>query len=88
MGRYTLNITIYHLLMAVVQAAENVSLLQVSLDKGFVVGGSSAGANLAAAVALRARDDPFFKDKPLTGQVLEIPATIHPLGYPDKCETF
>ena len=67
-----------------VQVADNSGLLDASLGKGFIVAGSSAGANLAAAVALRARDDAFFKDRPHTGQLLEIPATIHPMAYPEK----
>ncbi|EEB94038.1 hypothetical protein MPER_07220 [Moniliophthora perniciosa FA553] len=44
-----------------------------SLDKGFIVAGLSAGANLAAVLAHLARDDPFFKDKPITGQHLQVP---------------
>lgn len=63
------------------QATENTTALCASLEKGFIVAGSSAGANLTAAVALRARDDPFFANKQLTGQLLQIPATIHPLAF-------
>ncbi|KAK7035484.1 hypothetical protein VNI00_011777 [Paramarasmius palmivorus] len=55
-----------------------------SLDKGFIVGGGSAGGNLAAALAHLARDDPFFKDKPLTGQALVVPMVIHKDAYPEK----
>ncbi|KAK7060786.1 hypothetical protein VNI00_000519 [Paramarasmius palmivorus] len=55
-----------------------------SLDKGFIVGGVSAGGNLAAVLAHLARDDPFFKDKPLTGQGLIVPAVIHKDAYPQK----
>lgn len=51
--------------------------MSVSLARGFIVGGASAGGNFAASVALLARDDPFFKDRPLTGQLLVIPAVIH-----------
>ncbi|KAF8181748.1 Alpha/Beta hydrolase protein [Mycena galopus ATCC 62051] len=53
-----------------------------SLDKGFVVGGSSAGANLAAAVAHRSLKDPFFEQRKLTGHILQIPALVHPAAYP------
>ena len=45
--------------------------------------GSSAGGHLAAVTALRARDDPFFHDRPLTGQILQIPVTCHPDHYPE-----
>ena len=59
------------------QAAENAGKFSASLSKGFLVGGASAGGNFAAAVSLLARDDPFFKDKPLTGQLLLIPQVVH-----------
>ena len=64
--------------------AENADSLRVSLAKGFLVGGDSAGANLTAAIALKARDDPFFAQKPITGQYLREPAVVHPLAWPDK----
>ncbi|GBE85766.1 AB hydrolase superfamily protein [Sparassis crispa] len=56
----------------------NTSFLSASLAKGFIVAGTSAGANLAAAVACRARDDPFFAETPVTGQVLQVPPLLHP----------
>ena len=52
--------------------------------KGLVVGGDSAGANFAAAVALAARDDPFFSANPVTGQYLREPPVCHPDAYPAK----
>ncbi|KAJ6563678.1 Alpha/Beta hydrolase protein [Mycena vulgaris] len=55
-----------------------------SLTSGFMIGGASAGANYAAAIAHRARDDPFFKECPLTGHILQIPALLHPAAYPEK----
>ncbi|KAK7682285.1 hypothetical protein QCA50_014488 [Cerrena zonata] len=58
-------------------AAENANKLSASLPKGFMVGGASAGGNFAAVVSLLARDDLFFKDRPLTGQLLIIPPTVH-----------
>ena len=64
--------------------AENAASLNVSLEKGFFVGGDSAGANLTAAIALKARDDPFFAQKPITGQYLREPAVVHPLAWPEK----
>ncbi|ETW74934.1 Esterase/lipase/thioesterase, partial [Heterobasidion irregulare TC 32-1] len=65
-------------------AAEHERELSASLSKGFIVAGASAGGNLSAAVALRARDDPFFKGRNLTGQILHYPALCHPDVYPDK----
>ena len=49
------------------------------------MGGDSAGANLAATVALHARDDPSFRSsgKAITGQYLREPAVVHPLHVPD-----
>ena len=52
-------------------AAENVEMLGIDPLK-LVVGGDSAGGNLAAVVALRARDEAFPK---LAGQVLIYPVT-------------
>ncbi|TFK87899.1 hypothetical protein K466DRAFT_615529, partial [Polyporus arcularius HHB13444] len=54
------------------------------VKKGFLVGGDSAGGSLAAAVALQARDDPFFHGRGLTGQFLREPATCHPDAYPER----
>ncbi|THH18756.1 hypothetical protein EW146_g2297 [Bondarzewia mesenterica] len=62
-------------------AASNDALLSADLSKGFIVSGFSAGGSLAAVMALRARDDPFFKARPLTGQILHSPLTIHPDAY-------
>ncbi|KAL0576438.1 hypothetical protein V5O48_005543 [Marasmius crinis-equi] len=55
-----------------------------SLQKGFIIGGASAGGNLAAVLSHLARDDAFFKDKPLTGQLLHVPAVIHYDAVPEK----
>jgi len=60
--------------------------------KGFIVCGQSAGANLAAAVALQARDDPSIKRK-LSGQILIIPEvyskSLHPLTqYSEELRSF
>ncbi|ETW74927.1 Esterase/lipase/thioesterase, partial [Heterobasidion irregulare TC 32-1] len=65
-------------------AVQNVALLSANLSKGFIVSGLSAGGTIAAVMALRARDDPFFRSYPLTGQILHSPATIHPAAYPDR----
>jgi len=63
-------------------AASNPSLFNVSLDEGFIIAGQSAGANGAAAISHRVIKDPFFDDKPVTGQLLQIPMVCHPDAYP------
>ncbi|KAI0793677.1 Alpha/Beta hydrolase protein [Fomes fomentarius] len=70
---------------AVKWVVNNAEELRIATDKGLLVGGDSAGANLAAAVALKARDDAFFAANPITGQYLREPAVIHQGGpIPDK----
>ncbi|RDX52805.1 hypothetical protein OH76DRAFT_1454214 [Lentinus brumalis] len=64
--------------------ADNAADLQIDLKKGFIVGGDSAGGNISAGIALKARDDPFFAGRPLTGQYLLEPAVVHPDAYPEK----
>lgn len=54
------------------------------LKKGFIVGGDSAGGNMSAAIPLKARDDPFFAGRPLTGQYLLKPAVAYPGAHPEK----
>ena len=56
---------------------ENQASLNASTDLGLMIGGASAGGNLTASVALRARDDPFFASRPVTGQILQIPWLLH-----------
>ncbi|KAJ7465459.1 Alpha/Beta hydrolase protein, partial [Mycena galericulata] len=65
-------------------AATSTSLFSADLMKGFLVCGLSAGGNLAAILAHRARDDPFFEDKKLTGQLLQVPPVVHPNAVPEK----
>ncbi|KAL3417192.1 lipase 2 [Phlyctema vagabunda] len=48
--------------------------LQVNLQLGFVVGGVSAGANIAAVLAHMARD--LGLSPPLTGQILSVPPLL------------
>ncbi|KAJ7110493.1 Alpha/Beta hydrolase protein [Mycena epipterygia] len=55
-----------------------------SLAKGFLVGGVSAGANFAAALTHRARDNPFFAERKLTGHILQVPMVLHPAAYPEE----
>ncbi|KAF9254822.1 hypothetical protein L218DRAFT_409947 [Marasmius fiardii PR-910] len=56
----------------------------VSLGKGFIIGGTSAGGNLAAVLSWMARDDPFFNGKSVTGEILNVPVIIHHDAYPEK----
>ncbi|KAJ6522235.1 cytochrome P450 [Mycena vulgaris] len=65
-------------------AVDNAPEISASLTKGFLLGGASAGAHYTAAIAHRARDDPFFEAFPLTGQILQIPAVLHPAAYPEQ----
>ncbi|KAA1468765.1 hypothetical protein DENSPDRAFT_539888 [Dentipellis sp. KUC8613] len=65
-------------------AADNTALLHVSLAKGFIVHGMSAGGNLAAAISHLAKNDPFFQHRPLTGQILQIPAVVHVNNIPEQ----
>ncbi|TFY78746.1 hypothetical protein EWM64_g5266 [Hericium alpestre] len=64
--------------------ASHPEVLSASLKKGFIIGGQSAGANYTAAMALRARDDPFFEGRRITGQLLQAVHVIHAEAYPDK----
>ncbi|KAG7091842.1 hypothetical protein E1B28_008245 [Marasmius oreades] len=70
--------------------AAHPELFSASLKKGFLVGGPSAGGNIAAVLAHRARDDPYFarNETPVTGQLLQIPCLIHVKAYPDRLFLF
>ncbi|KAJ7640549.1 Alpha/Beta hydrolase protein [Mycena rosella] len=65
-------------------AAESPNLFSADLKKGFIIGGLSAGAHLASVVAHRARDDSFFKDRQITGCILQVPPLVHPNAIPEK----
>ncbi|KAH9970448.1 Alpha/Beta hydrolase protein [Russula compacta] len=59
-------------------AIANTAALSISpKEKGFILGGCSAGATLAAGLAIRARDDPLLHDTPVTGQYLSCPLLVH-----------
>lgn len=58
-----------------------------STKKGFLVGGSSAGGRLAAVISHLARDDAFFNERPVTGQLLHIPGVVHHSVVPEKSVT-
>lgn len=42
---------------------------------------------MTAVIAHRARDDPFFKDRHITGQLLGVPLLVHHDAHPDKYVT-
>ncbi|KAJ7366794.1 Alpha/Beta hydrolase protein [Mycena albidolilacea] len=65
-------------------AAENAGLFRVDVKKGFIIAGLSAGGHLAAAIAHRAREDPFFEERPITGQILQVPALLNVNAVPEK----
>ncbi|KZS88460.1 hypothetical protein SISNIDRAFT_459681 [Sistotremastrum niveocremeum HHB9708] len=58
---------------------------QFSVDgkKGIIVGGLSAGGDIAAVLTLLARDDPEFTWK-ITGQILEFPVLCSEKAYPPE----
>ena len=64
------------------QVVENVVSLKADLRKGFLIGGHSAGANFSTVLAHEARDDPLFKDTPITGQLLREPWVVVPEVLP------
>ncbi|EIW56068.1 uncharacterized protein TRAVEDRAFT_39109 [Trametes versicolor FP-101664 SS1] len=64
-------------------AKQNAGSFNADLSKGFLVGGASAGGNLAAVLAHRTKADPEFTQHPLTGQVLQYPVTVHPDVVPE-----
>jgi acetyl esterase/lipase len=64
------------------QAASNASQLGADPSKGFVVGGTSAGGNIAATISHLARDEKF--SPPVTGAHLMIPAVCHIEDLPSK----
>ena len=66
------------------QIVQNASSLGADLSQGFIIGGHSAGARKSAVLAHELRADPFFKDTPLTGQLLREPMTIMPGMVPER----
>ncbi|KAH9050807.1 Alpha/Beta hydrolase protein [Lactarius vividus] len=65
-------------------AVANVDALSVSLKKGFLLGGCSAGGTLSAGLSIRVRDDPLFSDTPVTGQYLAAPLLVHADAYSSR----
>ena len=60
----------------------NVSALGATASKGFIVGGVSAGGNLAAVLAQMAKEQQL--EPKLTGQWLSIPVLLDPAVVPEK----
>jgi acetyl esterase/lipase len=63
-------------------AATNASKLGADPSRGFIVGGSSAGANIAAVLLHLSRQEGL--SPPLTGQWLSVPFILPPELVPDK----
>ncbi|KAH7409387.1 Alpha/Beta hydrolase protein [Cadophora sp. MPI-SDFR-AT-0126] len=61
---------------------DNAVSLKANLTSGFVIGGTSAGGNLAAVLAHWARDTGL--KPPLTGQYLAVPPLLPASEYEDK----
>lgn len=61
-------------------AVANAETLGANPKRGLVVGGASAGGNIAAVLALLARDDKL--DPPITGQYLCVPALLPDTNVP------
>ena len=74
-----------HGLTLSLEVANHADSLHISLAKGFLVGGDGVGGNFAAAVTLKARGDPFFATKRLTGQFLREPMVVCPNYMPIGC---
>ncbi|KAJ7682684.1 Alpha/Beta hydrolase protein [Mycena polygramma] len=66
------------------QAAETPELFCADLKKGFIVAGQSSGGHFASMLAHRARDDPFFEHRALTGSLLQIPVLLNHDAAPEK----
>ncbi|KIX02936.1 uncharacterized protein Z518_06486 [Rhinocladiella mackenziei CBS 650.93] len=67
-------------------AAANAASWGADLSVGFVVGGTSAGGNIAAVLAHLARDEKL--SPPLTGQYLAIPAVLPEKKVPEKYQQY
>jgi acetyl esterase/lipase len=59
---------------ALVWATTNATTIKATPSRGLIVGGASAGGNIAAALALHSRDTNF--QPPITGQYLCVPALL------------
>ncbi|KAJ7624771.1 Alpha/Beta hydrolase protein [Roridomyces roridus] len=68
-------------------AVENQALLSADVKKGFLIGGLSAGGHITAVLAHRARDDPWFEGRRITGQIMQVPGVCHPEAVPEEYES-
>ncbi|KIW48108.1 uncharacterized protein PV06_00727 [Exophiala oligosperma] len=64
------------------RVTEQAEVWGADLSSSFIVGGISAGGNVAAVLAHLARDEPLAV--PLMGQYLAIPAVLPPTVVPGK----
>jgi acetyl esterase/lipase len=64
------------------QVASHTDVLGANPSKGFLIGGTSAGANLAAVASHLAQMDNITPS--LTGVFLQIPATANPEAVPPE----
>jgi acetyl esterase/lipase len=62
-------------------AVANAQDLKATPQKGLIVGGSSAGGNIAAVLALLSRDENL--QPPITGQYLSVPALLPSTDVPE-----
>ncbi|KAJ7650749.1 Alpha/Beta hydrolase protein [Roridomyces roridus] len=65
-------------------AVQNQALLSADVKKGFLIGGLSAGGHLTAVLAHRARDDPWFEGRRITGHIMQVPGLCHPEAVPEE----
>ncbi|KAH6712488.1 Alpha/Beta hydrolase protein [Leptodontidium sp. MPI-SDFR-AT-0119] len=66
----------------VMWVATKATALNVKPQRGFVVGGFSAGSTFAAVISQLARD--VDMQPPITGQLLSLPSTVHRSVYPEQ----
>jgi acetyl esterase/lipase len=69
---------------ALLWAISHSTELGVTPQRGLIVGGASAGGNIAAVLALRSRDEKL--DPPVTGQYLCVPALLPDRNVPPRLE--
>lgn len=63
-------------------ALANADMLKATPSRGLIVGGASAGGNIAAVLALLARDEQL--EPPITGQYLCVPALLPDTNVPSN----
>jgi acetyl esterase/lipase len=78
----TFPVPVYDCYDAIKWTAENAQIHGGDLDKGFVVAGVSAGANMACSVCHLARDDQL--QPRISGTYLSIPSLLAPEAVPDR----